>query len=453
MKEATRELIDVKLLAPWEKNPRGGELRGIDEFAAQVEREGGIREDLHVFVLNARATIMQGHRRHAVALKLGIPALWCKVYEFSEAEAFLHLLTLQNGCDPFDDRELALASRTAISLGIERPDLTGAMHRSEETVQLYLDLGRLPHRAQEMVYKRKLALGTAGRLIRLMESTDTETVQDVLGDLVNSITGEPMTEQQAKVYLDQRFFIPQEQRRKWLEAMAKMQKTKHRLCDGFSYVSWEQRDQFVMEGAIAQTAYARADEHIAEKEMIDPGKPMTWGQLAQALGVPIFVAPAPNADGKYLLLVRTSAVRDADGVREIAERVLHCAETRKLEREKLAMGDGAGTEPMTVTTDASANDENPEVAAAQFPMERWRAVQARLLARKESVMQDAAWKPLIMHAWECAASKLPQDVYAELMGEMNRIESVLLALLACDAAADDATLAEVEAVLGIGASE
>jgi hypothetical protein len=472
MNEPKRELLDVSLLEPWELNPRGNELRGIPEFAAQIEHEGGIREDLHVFMRNSRAVVMQGHRRLAVSLRLGIAQVWCKVYQITEAEAFLHLLTLQNGCDPFDSRELALAARTAVHLGIERMELTGAMHRDEETVQLYLDLGRLPHRAQEKVYKGQVPLKTARSLLRLLQETDRETVEGVLPMLENSITGEPMTEEQARVFLDVHYFEPLKQKKKWLEMMGKLAKKSYRVCDGYSFVGWEQRDQFVMEGAIPQTLYARAEEHIDAELLCDAGKPMTWGALAVALGVPVFVAPAPEAKGGYLVLVRMGAVKDADSTRE--EKVLHTRETRKKKfaEEQLTVDEGRGA-PLTVVDGGLSEEETEEEteeeeeaggsASAPFDLERWRRVLAALLGKKEAVMQDALWKPLVCLQWEALAPLLPPEIYAAMMGEMNADEAAnrrglrwcYLALMALalhegNAEEMEAEIVEIEGELGVG---
>lgn len=465
-KEPTRELIETQMLEAWGLNPRGGELREIPEFAAQIEAEGGIKEDLHVFPLNGRLIVMQGHRRLAVAVRLGIAQVWCKVYEIDEREAFLLLLTLQNGVDPFDARELALAARTAVGLDIDRGLLIGAMHRDEATVQLYLDLGRLPHRAQEMVYKRKMGLGTAGHLLRLMELTNATTVQEVLPDLTNAITGEPMTEEQARVFLEERYFKPLKQRGDWLKLSADLAKKKYRKSDGFDFVDWELREQFVMEGAIPQTAYARAEEHIEESLLVDAGKPVMWGALAQVLGVPVFVCPAPHADGKFLLLVRMSAVRDGDSVREEGERVLLTVESRRkaAERRRVTVDEGREA-PVTVVDDClpgTEEDEADRSVRAPFPLERWRAVMAKLLARKDAVMQDALWKPLVSVQWEALSAVLPPEVYAAMMGEMNRDETgnrrglrwcflAVMALAMCEGNLDDmeTEIGEIEERLGI----
>ena len=71
--EPKRELIELRLLDAWARNPRGEDLEDLDAFTAQIEREGGIREDLHAFTMpTGRLTLMQGHRRRAVGLRLGI---------------------------------------------------------------------------------------------------------------------------------------------------------------------------------------------------------------------------------------------------------------------------------------------------------------------------------------------------------------------------------------------
>ena len=121
-------------LTPWDMNPRGGELRGIPEFAAVLQKEG-IREDLHVFDRNGVRTIMQGHRRHAAGLLAGIAEVWVKDYgRLDDAEAMEILISLQNGNDPFDARELAMAARTLVRLGRTSAEVAQVFHRSAEMV-------------------------------------------------------------------------------------------------------------------------------------------------------------------------------------------------------------------------------------------------------------------------------------------------------------------------------
>lgn len=424
--EPTRELIALRLIEPWARNPRGGDLREMEAFTEQLRREG-IREDVHVF-RDAQGVLrlMQGHRRREAAVRLGIESLWAKVWSFDENEAFLHLITMQNGADPFDARELALASRTAMEMGIEKESLIGVMHRSAETVQLYLDLGTLPHRVQEAVYKGKLALGTAG-LLRQLSKEQMELAMD--GVLMNPITQEPMTEGQAKVYIENQFLKPERWRKEWAVLAIKL---KRKLVAGgmdaglVDVVAWEDREQFVMSEALPQSAYVLCEEHIEDALLVNPGEPMTWGDLARSLGVPWHLAPAMARGEKHLLIVKMSAVKDADST----------------SAEKVLRGKGKAAASPQNDEGRMANEEDEEALSGEeeerggfeaagvlveksaFDEVRWTRVVAKLIERKETVMQDALWKPLVTVARECAVRSLPASVVAKVDAVLATDESL-----------------------------
>ena len=469
--EPKRELIELRLLDAWARNPRGEDLGDLDAFTAQIDREGGIRDDLHAFTMpTGRLTLMQGHRRRAVALRLGIERVWVKVWPFDEGAAFLHLLTMQNGSDPFDARELAAASREAMSMGITKEALVGAMHRSEETVQLYLDLGTMSHRVQEAVHKGKLSLGTAG----LMRQLDKEQIELALeGVLYNPLTKEPMSEAQARVYIENAFLKPKKQAKEWAGVSLKLKRKL--VADGLDaglldVVAWEDRENFVTEGALPQTAFARCEEHIEDKLLVNPAVPMTWGELARSHGVPWHLCPAPVIETRHLLLVKRSAVMDADDVAAVGcwtvkGRAWRAAsETgRRGEGETLRKGEeetlNGGDEEMGDAPSSEAPSlpvsESPSLA---FDEERWRAIAARLMARPESAMQNGVWESLMRTQWEALDGIVPTEAYAMMMGEMGRDEvkrkGLRWCLLACVAlaisAADEEALAEVEEGLGVG---
>lgn len=472
--EPKRELIELRLLDAWARNPRGEDLGDLDAFTAQIEREGGIRDDLHAFTMpTGRLTIMQGHRRRAVGLRLGIERVWVKVWPFDENEAFLHLLTMQNGADPFDARELAAASREAMSMGISKEALVGAMHRSEETVQLYLDLGTMSHRVQEAVHKGKLALGTAG----LMRQLDKEQIELALeGVLYNPLTKEPMSEAQARVYIENAFLKPKKQAKEW--AVVSLKVKRKLVGDGLDaglldVVAWEDRESFVTEGALPQTAFARCEEHIEDKLLVNPAVPMTWGELARSHGVPWHLCPAPVIETRHLMLVKRSAVMDADDVaaeggwtvKGKAWRAAQAGETgRRGDSEKRNEGDGLKPELRTPTPEDDLNDHSDlndddgdadEVVVA-FDEARWRAIAARLMARPEAAMQNGLWQSLMKTQWEALAEIVPAEAYAMMMGEMGRDEvgrkGLRWCLLACVALAisaeDEEALGEVEEALG-----
>jgi ParB-like chromosome segregation protein Spo0J len=467
--EPTRELIPLKLIEPWARNPRGGELREMESFTEQLRMEG-IREDVHVF-RDAQGVLrlMQGHRRREAAGRLGLEALWAKVWPFDESEAFLHLITMQQGADPFDARELAKASRTAMEMGIEKERLIGVMHRSAETVQLYLDLGTLPHRVQEAVYRGKLALGTAG-LMRQLSKEQMELAMD--GVLNNPITQEAMTEGQARVYIENQFLKPERWRREWEVLCLKV---KRKLVAGgmdgglVDVVQWEDREQFVMSEALPQSAYALCEEHIEDGLLVKPGEPMTWGALALSLGVPWHVAPAMARTEKHVLVVKVSAVKDADSTS--AEKVLRgrgknpapAPTPTPARSEGGGEGDGGGEVDGGGEGDGVgggglkvSESHGLPVSESAFDEVRWRKVHGALMLKPEAAMQNALWEALMGTQWEALVEILPSESYASLMGELNRDgvkrKGLRWCLLACVALAlcaeDEEGLSVVEGALG-----
>jgi hypothetical protein len=219
-----------------------------------------------------------------------------------------------------------------------------------------------------------------------------------------------------------------------------------------------------MEGAIPQTLYARSEEHIDAEMLCDPGKPMTWGELSLALGVPVFVCPAPASKDGYLVLVRMSAVKDADSTRE--EKVLRGRgkTLRRGEEEKGSGGEeekrSGGVEEMEDEEEEDDLQVSSSPSLQVFDLPRWRRVLAALMITKDAVMQDALWKPLVGLQWEALAMVLPPDIYASMMGEMNADESTnrrglrwcylaLLALALESGAEMEAEIAEIEGKMGI----
>lgn len=467
--EPPREFLTLNQMEPWGRNPRGGELREMEAFTEQLRLEG-VREDVHVFrATTGRLTIMQGHRRYAAAVKLELAGLWAKVWPFDEADAFRHLMTMQNGGDPFDARELAAAAREAISMGIPSEELPGIFHRSAETVQLYLDLGKLPHRVQEAVHKGKMALGTAGLLRQL---TTEQMALALDGVLSNPLTKEPMSEAQARVYIEATFLKPAKQAKEWQVVSRKVRKQLigEGLDEGLiDVVAWENREQFVDSGALPQSAYARCDEHIEDRLLVKPAEPITWGQLARSLGVPWHLCPAPVPESRHLCLVKRSAVIDADDVAAEGTWVLKGKAWKRGQQSqaflddqqaKRAVGDEAEQagslshdEEPSEQMDSLSHEEEP----IAFDMARWQAVVARLMARKESVMQDALWKPLVP-VMRAAVRTLAPDAVAsceavlEADDSINRrgLRHVMAWLLALNAAhGSTQAQEEIEEALGV----
>ncbi len=452
-------------LTPWEMNPRGGELRGIPEFAAVLQKEG-VREDLHVFDRNGVRTIMQGHRRHAAGLRAGIAEVWVKDYgRLDDAEAMEILISLQNGNDPFDARELAMAARTLVRLGRTSAEVAQVFHRSAETVQLYLDLETLPHRVQEAVWKGLVSLEVADLMRQLASKEKQEEALEMI--LHDKITGQPMSGAQAKVLLQEAFLKPM----RWEKEWAKMSPGLRKKHEGAQIVAWEDREEYVMGDALPQGAFARAEEYIESSELINPAEPLTWGGLAGVYGVPIFIAPAMAISAKHVVLVPMKAVREAD---------------KGSEEPRMGRGKRSGnpTLPLTPTLppgEGEGGDEEHDEGGGGvgvggggrvdeagecrglfvYDLARWKALLAALLSKPDAIRADGPWKPL-MGMWWCAMRHLlPKEVYVVMKGELDRDENerrmglrwsflALAALALCkenDVEMDKA-LAECEGALG-----
>jgi len=453
-------------LTPWEMNPRGGELRGIFEFATVLQKEG-IREDLHVFDRNGVRTIMQGHRRHAAGLRAGIAEVWVKDYgRLDDAEAMEILISLQNGNDPFDARELAMAARTLVRLGRTSAEVAQVFHRSAETVQLYLDLETLPHRVQEAVWKGLVSLEVADLMRQLASKEKQEEALEMI--LHDKITGQPMSGAQAKVLIQEAFLKPMRWEKEWAKMVPGLRK-KH---EGAQIVAWEDREEYVMGDALPQGAFARAEEYIESSELVNPAEPLTWGGLAGVYGVPIFIAPAMAISAKHLVMVPMKAVREADKGAE---------EPRMGRRSKSGMskpecgmrnegegGDGVmecGSDGMEHASDGEPHDSTtPPLQPFVYDLARWKALLAALLSKPDAIRADGPWKPLMGMAWRSLDMLLPPEVYASMMGELNRDENErrkglrwcflsLAALALCEGNAEEMeeALRECEGALGVTA--
>ena len=442
-------------LTPWEMNPRGGELRGIPEFAAVLQKEG-IREDLHVFDRNGVTTIMQGHRRHAAGLLAGIAEVWVKDYgRLDDAEAMEILISLQNGNDPFDARELAMAARTLVRLGRTSAEVAQVFHRSAETVQLYLDLETLPHRVQEAVWKGLVSLEVADLMRQLASKEKQEEALEMI--LHDKITNQPMSGAQAKVLLQEVFLKPMRWEREWEKMIPTMRK-KWREVE-FVIVDWSDREEYVIGDALPQGPYARAEEYIESSELINPAEPLTWGGLASVYGVPVFIAPAMAISAKHLVLVPMKAVREADaGAQEP-----RFGKTRRMgQSDHETGGEGNADDLIVSPSDGLIVSKEETRPPFVYDLERWKALLAALLSLPDAIRADKPWKPLMGMQWEAMAAVLPAEVYAAMMGELNRDENerrkglrwcflALAALALCEGNAEEMEepLRECEAALGV----
>ncbi len=429
--EPTRELIPLKLIEPWARNPRGGELREMEGFTEQLRMEG-VREDVHVF-RDAQGVLrlMQGHRRREAAGRLGLEALWAKVWPFDEADAFRHLMTMQNGANAFSPLEMARGAREALLIGIPMEELPGICHRSMETVQLYLSIERLPHRAQQLVEDKKLSLESAG----LLAGLTNDQVREMMGDIVNPFTGEVYSYKQLKDYVTQRFIKPEKQRAEWEKNGAKWRlkviENNSEKVAMVQLVVWDDREEYVQEQAVKQSAYELAHEWLPTEKLAAGLGSCRWWDLAAQYDVPVMMAPAMDRDDeKFLLLVNRAVVEAADSValvpmlRKNAEK--RAAAQQRNEEGGMTNEEGGERRAEGGESEGLEVSESPSlpVSSSAFDEERWMRVVAKLMERKETVMQDALWKPLVAVARACAVRGLSPSVVSRVEGVLAADESL-----------------------------
>lgn len=491
--EPTRELIPLKLIEPWARNPRGGELREMESFADQLYVEG-IREDLHVFRdVQGVLRIMQGHRRRRAAemilerlerpdgsisvevreaKRMEFGVLACKIWPFDENDAFRHLMTMQNGADPFTALELARGAREALKMGIPKEELPGIFHRKMEQIELYLCIEKLPHRAQQLVDNGKLSLDSAG----LLAGLTSDQVREMMGDIVNPFTGEVYSYKQLKDYVTQRFIKPEKQRAEWEKNGAKWRmKVIENNAEKVAMVQlvvWDDREEYVQEQAVKQSAYELAHEWLPTEKLAAGLGSCRWWDLAAQYDVPVMMAPALDRDGeKFLLLVNRAVVEAADSVALVP--MLRKNAEKKAAAEKRNEEGGMTNEEGRMTNEEGGErraeggecedvdvSESPslQVSKSAFDEVRWRKVHGALMLKPEAAMQNALWEALMGTQWEALAEILPSESYASIMGELNRDgvkrKGLRWCLLACVALAlcaeDEEGLSAVEEALGVG---
>ena len=415
----------------WEQNPRRGEYRNIEAFAEQIARDGGLKDDLHVFMLNGVVTAINGHRRKRAAPLAGIEMAWVRNYgAISERQAFELLMTLNNGQDPFDSRELAIAAQTGVHhMGMTAAEVARIFHRNEETVQLYLDLDTLPMRVKEAAYNKKLTLEIAEMFLKLPTAAMQEKALAEV--LCSGPLKAPMSTKQAEIYLDENYLKPVRRAVEWERLKKKLLKT-YTLVDNYCYVEYDQRDDFVMTEARELEEYGRASSNVPSELLVDPGEPLKWGFLAETYGVPVFVCPALALLEKYLLLVAIKAVKDSDAM---AETPLLRGRAGKAKKPKVVAAEPEGVPQGTQEGEGKGeSDYNPDLAEkmkadslagqvidpAPFPMARIDRVWAVLIENPTKVMGDSLWKEFELVILELLARRLPHPVFEVLAQKIEQ---------------------------------
>ncbi len=433
-------------------NPRGGMYEGLEELKASL-REVGLQDAIHVWVRADGDYLLKGHRRYRAMSELGWLSCRMVCHDFAdEAEAYLYLLQDHGHTVALNSDEKLVAMMNGVRLGMTVEDLAPALGVTEERAQLWFDLADgLPQCGREALAAGKMSLNVAELMLRVDAEKRREAVQMVLRD---SISGEPMGFHAAQNYIQATYVLPEKWRKAWAMMSLKLRK-KHKPEDGFHFVAWEDRADYVMgDSGQPQPEYEYGDGFVKR------GGEM-WMTKAQALGVPVYVVPAPRHADEYVLVVHRKMVRDAEAV---AEPENDEATSMNHEEAERAAGLSFG--------EATGDGELRAAEAAADTLGAWLrvslgAIYEHLSAQPTLVMTSEPWKPL--HAF---LANLVTDVDAgaaeawlgvrsqeELMAWMakdTRARSpmrLVLMLLLCaesDASSEpDTVIRQVAAALGV----
>lgn len=396
MKSDVNEMVEVvrslDRVCEWRLNPRGGKYEGMAELKESLQ-EVGLQDAIHVWVRADGDYLLKGHRRFRAMTELGWSECRMLVHDFgNEAEAYLYLLQDHGHTVSLNSDEKLVAMMNGVKLGMTVAELAPALGVTEERAQMWFDLGEgLPPNGHEALASGAMSMNVAELVLQVggMERR-REAVQMVLRD---SITNEPMGFSAAKNFITATYILPERWRKAWAVTAVKL-KRKYKPAEGFHFVEWADRSDFVMgESGQPQPEYEYGDS------MVSRGGEL-WMTKAQTLGVPVYVVPAPRHADEFVMVVHRKMIRDAEGAQKGRgeEESGGRGEEEKsgaVEEEKRGGGE-EGKDESKPENGGRTMAETDDAAAA---LGRWLrvmlgAIYECLSAQPTVVMTYEPWKPL-----------------------------------------------------------
>lgn len=381
LKEEIRPLSRVR---EWGRNPREGHYEGMEELEESLAMVG-LQDAIHVWVRPDGDYLLKGHRRFRAMGNLGwVECRMVPHFFEDEAEAYLYLLQDHGHTVALNSAEKLVAMQNGVALGLSADELAPAMGVTVETAQLWFDLGeQLPQVGREALARGTLSMNVAEQILRVDKEDRAKVVQLVLRD---SLTNEPMGASQARQFIELQYVLPAKWRRDWVAMSPKLRK-RYAAAEGFVVVEWEERLNYVM----GDSGQPEADYEYGDGLMSRGGE--LWMTRAQALGVPVYVVPAPRHEDKMVLVVHRKMIRDAESAVERAA----AAESGPVE-ERVSSTDGGDVVPESGSV-APARDVMAEAEAEAEALAVWLRVMLRriyehLCCNPTVVMTNEPWKPL-----------------------------------------------------------
>ena len=173
-------MVDVGLIAPMGTNPR----KRFDE-SALVELTASIADHGIIQPLVVRGTVhgfelVAGERRWRCAQRAGLEMVPCILKELTDLQV-AEIQLIEN----IDRHQLSPLEESdgvcrLVELGMDPETVASKLARSDEWVQLRLELPLLPDSAKEALNDDRMGLGSARQLLRVDVAQRDEAVQRLL---------------------------------------------------------------------------------------------------------------------------------------------------------------------------------------------------------------------------------------------------------------------------------
>lgn len=393
-------------LVHWNANPRhenDSEVEALKESLGAV----GQLDDLHVWRCLEGDKVLRGNRRLMAMRELGWVEARQIVHEFSdERDAYRFLLE-----DHAPGRVVALTAEekivsveNGVKMGMTVDELAPSLGGNVKLTQMYWDLGKgLPMKAREALGDGRMMLTTAAMLLKIADAKQREEASRQV--LQYDGEGEPMPYKQARALIETNWILPAKHETDWM-ALCVTLKKKFSVIEGHVYVSWKDKDDFVMGWrGNPEPGYEFGDVPM-------PGEPdgRTWESVARELQVPVYLCPAPDAKTGFVRLVNTKMIKQA----------LNADQKKKEGDPQITPIGGRIDEP-----DFSESESEIGLASAKSADEpagmseeerRWlrvtlNAIYEALLATPTDAMGEGPWEPLMSYLAELVAGGAAFDAW------------------------------------------
>lgn len=414
------EKVPVSKIRRSETNPRkrfpAAELRELRESMA----ESGLISPVTLRRVKGGFEIVAGEKRWRCAKELGWTEMDAVVRDLSDLE----VATIQMA-ENVARRELnAIEECDGVTRMLELCGDAGKVAKrlgmKVRWVQGRLALGELPKEARKAVAAERLTIEAAKAILKVGKSDRDEAVQDLLA------FGDELTTAHVLDRLEERYFRPRENRKKWRAWCASVADQWEGIADFLE--DPERWGEFIYPYGKPLGKFKLAEERIGNAAARESDAGMTWGQLAKALGIPGLLVPVggvvSDGFGNVKMLVDGGKIMSAEKAAKkagepytLGRRIVEAAEAPGLvEEEENRDGQDEQDEAVEETVDVSRVNELREAvwspwvyATVDFTDEETKAA---FLVMTAMDAMDAGWKVEVADHL-----KIPFDDLSEIVEE------------------------------------